>query len=202
MKRGALSVIMLVIIISATYGAGWVGGSMNIHRDVFKDNDYNVELAFNQFGFGVGGAHYFDRSESWGLRYQLGFGSTAPKVTIGSLALDLDSTLGFYGSVGGQFKHDIQDELGLDVGIGYAFTNARYTNSNTTYSYTISKIELTTGVVYELSDTIMLGGGLAMGFPLGVSATTTVGDNEPTTDSAETEKGFGFGGYLGAYYRY
>jgi hypothetical protein len=108
----------------------------------------------------------------------------------------------FNASLLAQLKFKLSETFSLETGLGYGLTGTGDTDSSEDIQiFYVSKIETKVGVLFAVSDTLLLGTGVKLGYPINVIDQKTT-DSGTSSSTISFDNGFSVGGYLGLNLQY
>mgnify|MGYP001774318246 CR=1 FL=1 len=200
MKKMILLAAIMIGAMGMVFSSGYIGGSAILQRDTFE-YDYG-DYVFNQVGFAIGGAHYLSEEGIFGLGYHVGMGQSTPTLVTSLGTFEGEPEMVFNASLLAQLKFKLSETSSLETGLGYGLTGTGDTDSSEDIQiFYVSKIETKVGVLFAVSDTLLLGTGVKLGYPINVIDQKTT-DSGTSSSTISFDNGFSVGGYLGLNLQY
>ncbi|MEA5033042.1 MAG: hypothetical protein VB025_12925 [Sphaerochaeta sp.] len=204
MKKLIIVILLMSIVTGGLFAGGFFGGVLFVSNDTFEEDD--SETSIDQFGFALSGSHYVGKGSGIGFGYSLGVGFPTVSYDAGIFGWEVESDpFSLNASVAAQYLVSLNEAAYLEfgVGLGYLGVASTYTFLGEEYiaSLNIVKLEMKTGGMFSISDSLNIGAGAVFSFPLDITGTIDT-SSEETPPSIDFDSGFGIKGYLGTYLKY
>ncbi|AEC02000.1 outer membrane beta-barrel protein [Parasphaerochaeta coccoides] len=185
-------------------GVNYIGASVGVdflQRTMTSEGaSGSINQSATGLGFGVKGASYFGDNDEWGIGYSLGLVKMLSD-KMNEIKVDVsDEPIVIDFGVKGQYRYAVSDELDLHAGVGFGYTTQTDEDSGAGLSLSISSIIGGVDLVYNVSDTIFVNAGLAIGIP--VSGKMVVSSGGASASADLSVSGITFTPSIGVLYKF